>query len=229
MSSWAVSTGAGQAGTSKILKRWPASPGADGGQRRERLRRATAGAHRVLEAMLDDAGCFVSADGYRCYLGAVAPLYAALEAALDAADAAQLVPDWPRRRKLGLILAGLRAAGGQASGGAASDRFRAAVTAPWCAGDVLGALYVLEGATRGGAVLAHRMRDLGISPPPGAACFLDPYGTERGAMWRAFLGWLEAADLTCAEEAALCPRAAATFTQFVAVGSELARGRETPL
>lgn len=187
------------------------------GERREHLRRATDGVHRVLEATLEDTGCFASAGGYRRYLGAIAPIYAGLEAALDAAGVLRLVPDWPRRRKLGLILADLHEAGGEVRCHIA-DRPAPAITAePWCVGDVFGALYVLEGATLGGAVLARRMRH------PGPACaplgitldFLDPYGDERGMLWRTFLDRLETVELTQPEEEALCPRAAATFGLFV--------------
>jgi light-regulated signal transduction histidine kinase (bacteriophytochrome) len=50
---------------------------------------------------------------------------------------------------------------------------------------VLGALYVLEGQTLGGAVLARRAAGLGLTRQAGAS-FLDAYGPERGAMWRGF-------------------------------------------
>jgi heme oxygenase len=81
------------------------------GRRHQGVRRATAAAHAALDATLRGAGCFTSVQGYRRYLGAVAPAYAALEATLDAAGAGRLLPDWPRRRKLGLIHAELRGMG----------------------------------------------------------------------------------------------------------------------
>ena len=188
------------------------------GRRHEDLRRATAAAHAALDATLLGAGCFSSVERYRRYLGAVAPLYAALEATLDAADAARLLPDWPRRRKLGLIDAELRAMG------AAFDPLDqpAAVTAIGACdtGDIFGALYVLEGATLGGALLARAMRRLGVLAP-GAACLLDPYGAERGAMWRGFLARLEAVKMTYQQEQALGARARATFSLFAEVGESL--------
>jgi heme oxygenase len=187
-------------------------------RRHERLRSATAAAHRGLEAILGKSGCFASASGYRRYLQAVAPLYAALEATLDAAHAALLLPDWPRRRKRALIPAELRT-------GTPGEHLVLDPPSAWSAGDVFGALYVLEGATLRGAVLARRLRDLGALASR-TACLLDPYGSERGAMWRAFLERLEAVILTRQGEAALCPRAVATFALFAAASENLLTNRE---
>jgi len=184
--------------------------------RRDRLRRATGALHEGLEARLEAAGSFGSTDGYARYLGAVAPLYAALEGTLDAAGAGRLLPDWPRRRKAGLIRADLRALG--AAGTDVPDLCPgsgASLPQPWHAGAVLAALYVLEGATLGGAVLARRMVCLGVTRERGAA-FLDPYGPDRGGMWRCFLHALEGAALTPEEEGDLGPQAAAVFALFAA-------------
>lgn len=50
----------------------------------------------------------------------------------------------------------------------------------------LGALYVLEGATLGGQVIArHLRRTLRVTPERGGAYF-SAYGSETGRMWRAF-------------------------------------------
>ena len=188
------------------------------GRRHQGVRRATAAAHAALDATLRGAGCFTSVQGYRRYLGAVAPAYAALEATLDAAGAGRLLPDWPRRRKLGLIHAELRGMG------AALDTLdRPASVAAIEArdtGDIFGALYVLEGATLGGALLARAMRGLGL-PAPAAACLLDPYGAERGAMWRGFLTRLETVEMTYQQEQALVARAVATFSLFATAGESL--------
>ncbi len=179
--------------------------------RRGRLRAGTAEAHRRLDHLLDSAGCFASLDGYRRYLRRIAPLQAALEGALEAAGAEALLPDWPRRRKASLIAADLRALGGPPP--APLPRPFPGL-AGWRAGDVLGTLYVLEGATLGGAVLARRLGDLGLRRERGGR-FLDPYGEERGRMWRLFLEALEETPLAPKEEAALLPRARAVFALFV--------------
>ncbi|MEM1125990.1 MAG: biliverdin-producing heme oxygenase [Bacteroidota bacterium] len=55
----------------------------------------------------------------------------------------------------------------------------------------LGTLYVLEGATLGGRIIArHLAASLDVGPQAGAS-FFHAYGTERGRMWRAFLAHLE--------------------------------------
>ncbi|MDO9713311.1 biliverdin-producing heme oxygenase [Paracraurococcus lichenis] len=196
------------------------------GSRRDRLRRATSAQHAALEARLEAGGCFDSLDGYARYLGAMAPLYAALEDALHAAGAGRLLPDWPRRRKAGLVRADLRALGARAPAIArvASGAEAGAMAALWHAGVVFAALYVLEGATLGGAVLARRVLRLGLTRERGAA-FLDPYGLDRSTMWQGFLRALEGAELTPEEEGDLGPRSAAVFDLFAARVAAIAPGR----
>ncbi|HJS84165.1 MAG TPA: biliverdin-producing heme oxygenase [Acetobacteraceae bacterium] len=194
-----------------------------GGRRHRRLRGATAAAHEALDVTLREAACFASAEGYRRYLTAVEPLYASVEAELGAAGATRLLPDWPRRRKLDLICADLRVLGG--ADGAPRQRAAAArmgtLPAPgWCVGAMFGTIYVLEGATLGGALLARALRGLGVLSQ-GRACLLDPYGAERGAMWRAFLARLEDVVMTRQQEEALSAGALATFSLFAGVGASL--------
>ena len=64
--------------------------------------------------------------------------------------------------------------------------------APTSAGEALGWVYVAEGSMLGGRIIRRRLaaegRDLdGLG-------FLDPYGEETGARWRAFMDLL---DLAC--------------------------------
>lgn len=52
--------------------------------------------------------------------------------------------------------------------------------------DAIGCLYVLEGATLGGAIIGRRLAStLGIGPES-AGAFFASYGRERGPMWKAF-------------------------------------------
>lgn len=208
----------GPGGSTAGDRRPPTSDGGRGvagvGPRRDRLRRACGVLHENLEARLEAAGSFDSLDGYARYLGAVAPLYAALEGMLDAAGAGRLLPDWPRRRKAGLIRVDLRALGAAGTDVSSPCRALEADLPPsWHTGAALAALYVMEGATLGGAVLGRRMLRFGVTRERGAA-FLDPYGPDRGAMWRGFLDALEGAALAPEEEGDLGPRAAAVFALF---------------
>jgi heme oxygenase len=54
--------------------------------------------------------------------------------------------------------------------------------------EALGMLYVLEGSTLGGRFIAGALAARGIVDPDLA--FLDPYGKDNGARWRAFLAVL---------------------------------------
>lgn len=174
-------------------------------ERHRRLKIATADAHRALEADLVSAGFFAGRPGYAAYLERLHPLQAALEGRLEAAGAGRLLADWPRRRKAGRIAADLAALG----------RPKAAIVpaGAWrlrSAGAVFGVLYVLEGATLGGAILARRLRDSGV--PAGALSYLASYGRERGRMWRGYLAALEAVRLGADGEADLVAAALSTFS-----------------
>lgn len=181
--------------------------------RRDRLRAATAAPHAALEARSDAAGHFDGIDGYRRYLHRMLPLYATLEAALDIA-APPVLADWPRRTKAGAIQADLAVLDSDAP---AEGRLPLVgpLLPPWGPGTALGVLYVLEGATLGGAVLARRMTAHGLTRERGGR-FLDPYGPARAALWRGFLAALEDAVLPPAEDVALLPAALATFGLFAA-------------
>lgn len=55
--------------------------------------------------------------------------------------------------------------------------------------EALGAMYVVEGSTLGGRVIAKRLTDLDI--PSSALCFYSSYGAETGAMWMRFKTYLD--------------------------------------
>ena len=58
------------------------------------------------------------------------------------------------------------------------------------AAKALGCLYVLEGATLGGVLIARHVRaSLGFDGDAGSAFYLG-YGPRTGAMWRGFCGVL---------------------------------------
>jgi heme oxygenase len=200
---------------------WPAADGRAGepgpplsvrpAPRRERLRAATAALHADLEARSEAAGHFDGIEGYRRYLRRMLPLYAALECALDTA-APPVLADWARRAKVGAIRADLAALDADAPAEGPVPLI-GVLARPWGPGTALGVLYVLEGATLGGAVLARRMAAHGLTRERGGR-FLDPYGPARGALWRGFLAALEDTALPAAEEATLPPAAAAAFGLF---------------
>jgi heme oxygenase len=58
--------------------------------------------------------------------------------------------------------------------------------------EALGALYVVEGSTLGGRIIARMLeRSIGVTPGDGAD-FYHSYGDERGARWTAYKAALDA-------------------------------------
>ncbi|WP_052247730.1 biliverdin-producing heme oxygenase [Brevundimonas nasdae] len=151
------------------------------------LREATASAHETLEVqarieprLSDPAtrGATVAAF-YRFHAGLEPlshPLTAALNSELDAGFE-------PRSRAEG-IAQDLKLLGQRVPPPARP-------VAPATAGEALGWVYVAEGSMLGGRIIRRRLaaegRDLdGLG-------FLDPYGEETGARWRAFIDLLDRA------------------------------------
>jgi heme oxygenase len=164
-----------------------ATSGDPPGAARRLLRTATAPAHAALEAnpvmaaLATDPGRATLAEA----LWRQAGWYAAMEPAIEAALGDAAPADLAARRKRPLLERDLTALGLDP---AAVPVCRAIprLDGPAAA---LGAAYVLEGATLGGAILSRR---LAAALGPGApGRFFDPYGAERGARWRAFLAHLE--------------------------------------
>jgi len=123
---------------------------------RHALRAATSDAHARVDAAFSRLELACPAD-YRRFLAAQAGALLPLEAALDRAGAAALLPDWPARRRSAALLEDLRRLG-QPPG-------RPLPIVGGGSGWVLGALYVLEGSRLGGQVLRRR-----VLAGPDAAC-----------------------------------------------------------
>lgn len=161
---------------------------------RAALRSATAEAHARVDATF---GAFdlTSRDGYRAFLLAQAAAFIPVEAALDAAGAAQVIADWPSRRRAALLREDLAVLGVQPS--PLSEPVFAT------AAQICGATYVLEGSRMGAAMLVRSVpadlptRFLAAPQPPGA--------------WRALL---ERLDEQLAEPAAYGQALAAAQAVF---------------
>ena len=157
-------------------------------------RAATRHAHDRLEVDLDVLARARSPEQYGALLAGFRTVYAPVEDAL-AADAGlrAAVPDWRARRKTAWLdtdLATLR--GDSSSLRSGRDVLPAlSVTLPSTA-HLLGALYVMEGATLGGAVLARELSARAPTPPHR---FFRGYGPRRGAMWQAFRRHVESSTV----------------------------------
>ncbi|CAN7570915.1 biliverdin-producing heme oxygenase [Phenylobacterium sp. LjRoot219] len=141
---------------------------------------------------------------YRAFLEAQYGCFAPLEQALTAAGAAELLDDWPTRRRAPLLAADLADLGAGRPTEAPSP---VALPSPAA---LLGAIYVLEGSRFGGALLARRL-------PAGApGRFLG--GAADPAAWRALLAVMDRELQAEPELAAAITAARAVFAAFAASG-----------
>lgn len=168
------------------------------------LRTATAERHRSLEERLPFLSPALDGALYRRLIQAYYGFYAPLEQRLDAAGALE-----PERRKVPALLRDLQALAIEPE---QLERCTdlPMVNDPW---QLLGILYVIEGATLGGQVLRRIVGErLGIHADTGGA-FLDVYGSGTGPLWKGFLKRLPSAQ-TPEQRARVVESAQSTFLCF---------------
>ena len=150
----------------------------------EQLKSATASAHAHTEATLPSLEVLATPRGYRWYVLALHRFHVVWEPAVWSIigdDVPGLEP--VLRQKLPSLARDLASLGLAAPEmqlrPPPAPRFDSVSAA-------LGALYVLEGASLGGRVIARRVASvLGVSSIDGGAYF-HGYGDDTGAMWRRF-------------------------------------------
>lgn len=169
---------------------------------RTALRTATRAEHDRVDAEFS-AHDLDSRDGYARFLRAQAAAHIPVERAIEAAGAAELLPDWPARRRADALLADLADLDMTPAREEhfTIDRSEAAL---W------GAIYVLEGSRLGGAVLR---RQISAGLP---ARFLSP--GEPGA-WRSLTDRLDERLRSAAAIGEAITSARAVFACFEAAGS----------
>jgi heme oxygenase len=171
---------------------------------RAALKAETAAVHARLEDALDLLGPSMDRDAYRRVLERFYGYYAALEPVLAEAGASTGMAG-AERAKAPRLAADLAALGLTEAAIAALPRC-AALPALDSPGAAWGCLYVVEGSTLGGQLMArHYGQTLGVTPEAGCS-FFSGYGRETGARWGAFVTALDAHDT--AEVRAQAPAAA---------------------
>jgi heme oxygenase len=80
--------------------------------------------------------------------------------------------------------------------------------------EFMGALYVVEGSTRGGVQIARALAPLAAREGGGGRSFFLGYGDRHGAMWRAFLERLQDCAGREENEAAIVLGAMRAFSDF---------------
>jgi heme oxygenase (biliverdin-IX-beta and delta-forming) len=180
----------------------------------QRLKCETRPYHEQIEHVMDLPACLHSREEYRAVLARLYGLYAPVELALgDVAGLSTIVDDLSGRWKAALLARDLLALG------LSTVELR---DLPRCAdlpalpdiAHALGCLYVFEGATLGGQLIARQIAgSLGVSTEHGGA-FFSSYGSQTGPMWRRFGAAVTAYATTPNHEAAMVAAAQELFRIF---------------
>jgi heme oxygenase (biliverdin-IX-beta and delta-forming) len=178
------------------------------------LRRHTAPYHDTLERTVDIDFRLASSARYADLLARLYGFYEPFEAELDrAVNRWDLPIDVDARRKAPLIACDLAALEGPLSVVDGLSRC-VGLPRPTSPAIALGCLYVTEGATLGGRIIArHVERRLGFGPRAGAS-FFHGYGDDTGPRWQALCSVIAAASCSTEAEAAILAGAIDTFTAY---------------
>lgn len=167
------------------------------------LKAGTRSAHERLDAHASRLDLSDRADylAFLCWHGTLVP---ELEAHLAGNGIAEVVADWPERRRTAALAADLAALG--ASGGPRTD-----IVLPATRPALVGIAYVLEGSRLGGAMLVRAVAPAlrGV-----ATAYLD-HGAGHG-LWPRFVATINALDFTPADTEAAIGAANGTFALFAA-------------
>jgi heme oxygenase len=155
------------------------------------LREETMECHVGLEKSLDIVRRVTTDDDYRVLLTRFYTLYEPLEAgmaqAIDWEAAGWKFSDHVKAPWLREDLLALGVAATQIAEWPRYDK----MTMPDNFGEAIGCLYVVEGSTLGGQVLAKQFREtLGVTPERGGR-FFQGYGAATMSSWRTFGSWAD--------------------------------------
>ena len=178
---------------------------------RQRLRETTSGAHERQHhhpGFAAAARGAISIEEYRLLLFHLLGFHRAFERAIAVAHEFAGDMDFTARARGRLIEADLATLGLGPSVLAGAPLCKA-LSPPRSEGELLGALYVVEGSTLGGALIAKALEPVTRD----ARRFYLGYGASSAQMWRAFLLRLERLEGSPAQDAAVLS-AQGTFNAF---------------
>lgn len=176
---------------------------------REKLKTATSGAHRALDARL---GTFelTSIAGYRPFLEANAAALLPLETSLERSGIVDLFTDWPQRSRRAAMAIDLDCIGGAAN--------PLPPIAPMNRREMLGVMYVLEGSRLGAKYLLRTVA--GCDEPQIVAATNYLRHGNGLPLWRTFLERLEREPVTPDGEAEVIACAERAFAMFARAAGE---------
>lgn len=179
---------------------------------RDQLRLHTQAQHERIEATLNLPASIRNHDDYARLLGAFYGFYVPLETALLSHEAALsgVGVKLSGRRKAHKVRTDLESL---RMSGEAIDELALCPSPPvlptWR--HALGSLYVMEGSTLGGQVIARQLRRHLDLPAALHLQFFSGYGARTGTMWRAFVDSLNAVNLPVEDTADVLQGARETF------------------
>ncbi len=179
----------------------------------QRLKQATESAHRRLENHLPLLNDSLTIQQYSLLLRTFFGFYVPLESSMDACHMPCLEPDLACRKKSWWLLEDLLSLG---------ESHQTIGAFPLCQeippitsqADVLGALYVVEGATLGGQIILRSLRRSLGRRADRHVRFFTSYGPRVPQMWAAFLRIMEAAACDSTQERMIMESACRTFASF---------------
>ncbi len=179
-----------------------------------KLKQTTQPQHELLERDLNLLNRCPTLADYRQLMARFYGFYEPLEAQLSALLDWRAVPfDFEQRRKTLLLVRDLQALGLSEAERAALPRCHELPTLLGF-GSALGCLYVLEGATLGGQIIARHFNAAFQLTPENGAAFYHGYGAQTGPRWKEFGAFATESATTDEIETAALEAAQQTFTKL---------------
>jgi heme oxygenase len=177
---------------------------------RER-KEATRSAHAAIEGLVPLMDPQLDRLRYCAYLERALGYYLPVEEELFTIEGLETaLPDAARREKVSQLRRDLEILGSSPSRVSECNELPPLTSVA----EALGCLYVLEGSTLGGSLIARHVKTaLNIGPTNGGA-FIGSYGESLGAMWRAFGSSIEAHVARADDGSAVIASARLTFATF---------------
>jgi heme oxygenase (biliverdin-IX-beta and delta-forming) len=179
----------------------------------ERLKRETQTSHGEVERRVDVLSRVQTAQRYRMLLEQFYGVYCPLESEIahSMLEIARWLPDIQDRMRTTLLRLDLRSLGNLCPEGLPLAPIPPLDSLP----QRFGCLYVLEGSTLGGQIIAREVSSRLPFTSENGCSFFASHGAEIGAMWRSFCHALEAYAVANSESHdSIIQSAAATFGVF---------------
>lgn len=146
----------------------------------QKLKESTRQQHEHVEGTVDVMNQMFSLEDYKRLISRFWAFYAAFEPSLPYDELKDAGLDYDQRRKLAMLEADAKVL--ELEEPEAFEDLPDLSSLP----KVFGSLYVVEGSTLGGAVIARHLKEhLGLTPENGGA-FYSSYGPMIGPMWKSF-------------------------------------------